>query len=156
MLNQRHPQPLEEKNFRVNDHFPKEIETKRKALYGVMKKAKRDPNNKVRLVRDKLFINDVQYIPENSENRNKADESNQNQRKRIGEGPYRQHGNSPIGIIKAEHFIKVEHGAISGQETPYRTVTISLFQTHSVIYHQLTQRGRHRRTQPRSKQEKRK
>ena len=98
------PTTLRGKNFGVNDHFPKEIETKRKALYGVMKRAKRDPNNKVRLVRDKLFINDVQYIPENSENREKADESNQNRRKRIGEGPYRQQGQFSDRYNKSRTF----------------------------------------------------
>ena len=34
------PTTLRGKNFGVNDHFPKEIETKRKALYGIMKRAK--------------------------------------------------------------------------------------------------------------------
>ena len=34
------PTPLRGKHFGINDHFPKEIENKRKDLYGVMKKAK--------------------------------------------------------------------------------------------------------------------
>ena len=39
-------------------------------LYPVMKAAKANKNNKVRLVRDKLFINNVQYIPPTGSNDN--------------------------------------------------------------------------------------
>ena len=92
------PTTLRGKRFGVNDQFPKEIETKRKVLYGVMKKAKRDPNNKVRLVRDKFFINNVQYIPENSENRDQFNESNQTSGNARGEQTYRKQG------YKAERF----------------------------------------------------
>ena len=35
-----------------------------------MKAARANKNNKVRLVRDKLFINDVQYIPPTDSNEN--------------------------------------------------------------------------------------
>ena len=58
------PKTLIGKPFGVREQFPKEIEDKRKILYGEMKKAKRNPDNKVKLVRDKLFIKNIEYIPE--------------------------------------------------------------------------------------------
>ena len=58
------PKTLIGKPFAVREQFPKEIEDKRKILYGEMKKAKRNLENKVKLVRDKLFINNTEYIPE--------------------------------------------------------------------------------------------
>ena len=56
------PEALKGTDFGVREQFPIEIENKRKALYPVMKAARVNKNNKVRLVRDKLFINNVQYI----------------------------------------------------------------------------------------------
>ena len=52
----------------VNEHFPSEIEQRRKVLYPVAKNARRNRDNKVRLVRDKLFINGQQYTPEVNQN----------------------------------------------------------------------------------------
>ena len=43
------------------------IEKRRKSLYPEMRKARQNKENKVRLVKDKLFINDIQFIPENPE-----------------------------------------------------------------------------------------
>lgn len=57
------PKKLRNKPFGVNKQFPKEIEETRKTLYGEMKRAKRNQNNKVRLVRDKLFVNGVRIHP---------------------------------------------------------------------------------------------
>ena len=49
--------------YSVNEQFPQEIENRRKSLYPVAKRARQNKQNKVRLVRDKLYINGVQYIP---------------------------------------------------------------------------------------------
>ena len=50
----------------VNEQFPPEIEEKRKKLYPVMRKAKRD-NKKAKLVRDVLFIDGEEYsVPDGS------------------------------------------------------------------------------------------
>lgn len=46
----------------MKEQFPQEIETKRKPLYNIAKEARKNPNNKVRLVRDKLYINNKQYF----------------------------------------------------------------------------------------------
>ncbi|KAK3086010.1 hypothetical protein FSP39_012103 [Pinctada imbricata] len=44
------------------EQFPVEIEQRRKALYPIMKEERRK-KNKVKLVRDRLFINGSEYIP---------------------------------------------------------------------------------------------
>lgn len=65
------PKTLIGTNISVNEQFPSEIEQRRKILYPVAKNARRNPDNKVRLVRDKLFINGQQYIPEDTQNNTK-------------------------------------------------------------------------------------
>ena len=45
------------KHYGVNEQFPTEIESKRKQLYPIAKQARRNKNNKVKLVRDRLYIN---------------------------------------------------------------------------------------------------
>lgn len=55
---------LKDSNFWIKEQYPKEMEDKRKILYPVANDARKNPENKVRLVRDKLFINHEQYIPE--------------------------------------------------------------------------------------------
>ena len=51
---------LKGKPFGINEQFPVEIEEKRRRLYPVMKEAKKK-GDKVKLVRDKLFINGEPY-----------------------------------------------------------------------------------------------
>ena len=58
---------LRNTNFGVREQFPKVIESRRKKLCPEMKLAKQDENNRMRLVRDKLYINNVQYIPPESD-----------------------------------------------------------------------------------------
>ena len=62
------PETLKGKPFGVREQFPKSIEDRRKLLYPELKKAKRDPRNKVRLIRDKLYINNSEFIPTEPEN----------------------------------------------------------------------------------------
>ena len=50
--------------YSVREQFPFEIEQRRKVLYPIMNEYKKNKDNKVVLIRDKLFINDAQYIPE--------------------------------------------------------------------------------------------
>ena len=61
------PKTLRGKPFGVREQFPKVIENRRKSLYPEMRKAKQNKQNKVRLVKDKLYINDIQFIPEDAE-----------------------------------------------------------------------------------------
>ena len=63
------PQTLRGKPFGVREQIPKVIEDRRKQLYPIMKKARSKQDNKVRLVRDKLFINSCEYVPD-SDTRN--------------------------------------------------------------------------------------
>ncbi|VDI59818.1 Hypothetical predicted protein [Mytilus galloprovincialis] len=51
---------LKGKKFGISEQFPPEIENKRKDLYPIMKKAKSE-GKKVKLVRDKLYINGKLY-----------------------------------------------------------------------------------------------
>ena len=66
------PAALQGKDYGVSEQFPAEIENKRRELYPIMKRYKQNTNNKVALVRDKLYINGVQYIPSSSENRSNS------------------------------------------------------------------------------------
>ena len=62
------PKTLIGKKFGVNEQFPKEIEDRRKLLYPEAKVARQNKDNKVRLVRDKLYINGQQYVPQSQDN----------------------------------------------------------------------------------------
>ena len=62
------PKTLIGTSISVNEQFLSEIEQRRKVLYPVAKNARRNRDNKVRLVRDKLFINGQQYTPEVNQN----------------------------------------------------------------------------------------
>lgn len=64
------PRTLKDTQYGVREQYPKEIEDRRKLLYGEMKKAKRNKNNKVRLIRDRLYINNVEFIPNTDSDRN--------------------------------------------------------------------------------------
>ena len=61
------PAALRDKDYGVREQFPIEIENKRRVLYPIMKRYKQNSENKVVMARDKLYINDVQYIPSRSE-----------------------------------------------------------------------------------------
>lgn len=64
------PAALENTEFGVREQFPPEIEntSKRRLLYPAMRYFKKDKQNKVRLVRDKLYVNDIEYIPDEDMN----------------------------------------------------------------------------------------
>ncbi|KAK3094866.1 hypothetical protein FSP39_007262 [Pinctada imbricata] len=62
LVRKQAPRTLRGSNIWVQEQFPPEIEQRRKALYPVMKEERRK-NNKVRLVRDRLYINGTEYIP---------------------------------------------------------------------------------------------
>lgn len=58
------PEILKGTRYGVREPFPVEIENKRKVLYPIMKKARENKDNKVLLVRDKLFMNNVEVVPD--------------------------------------------------------------------------------------------
>lgn len=60
------PRTLKGKHFGVREQFPKIVEDKRKTLYPIAKEARSDKQNKVRLVRDRLFINNTEVVPDSS------------------------------------------------------------------------------------------
>ena len=57
------PKILTGKPFGGREQFPKVVEDRRKLLFPEMKRARANKNNKVRLVRDRLFINNFEYVP---------------------------------------------------------------------------------------------
>ena len=72
--------------FSIREHFPSEIEERRKDLYPVMRKALENDANKVKLVKDKLFINNRLYEPskndKNSKFADKQVDQSHNQRRK--------------------------------------------------------------------------
>lgn len=67
-VRQAAPRTLIGTRYSVNEQFPPEMESRRKELYPVAKDARRIETNRVRLVRDKLYINGAQYIPNTAPN----------------------------------------------------------------------------------------
>ena len=61
MVRQAAPLCLIGTRLRVKKHFPPETEEKRKLLYSEAKIARQN-TNKVKLVRDKLYVNGQQFI----------------------------------------------------------------------------------------------
>ena len=58
------PKTLRGKPYGVREQFPKVVEDQQKRLYPEAKRARADSKqNKVRLVRDRLFINGSEYVP---------------------------------------------------------------------------------------------
>ncbi|MEW8545900.1 MAG: hypothetical protein AB2693_20450, partial [Candidatus Thiodiazotropha sp.] len=54
---------IKQNGYSIREQFPPEMEDKRRQLYPVMRKYQENPNNRVALVRDRLYINGEQYIP---------------------------------------------------------------------------------------------
>ena len=74
------PLTLVNKPFGVNERYPMEMENKRKLLYPEAKKARRNRDNKVRLIKDKLFVNGAEIKPiqqpdENNQSHHSIDQS---------------------------------------------------------------------------------
>ena len=66
------PKTLRNTEFGVREQFPKSVEIKRRKLYPEMKRARENPDNKIRLVRDKLYVNGREFIPDDDETANKT------------------------------------------------------------------------------------
>ena len=62
MVKSRAPDALKNTNYGVREQYQDEYERRRKVLYPKMKAAKVNPENKVRLVKDTLYINNEKYI----------------------------------------------------------------------------------------------
>ena len=76
------PAALGGKHFGVNEQFPVEIENKRKLLYPEAKKARPDKLNKVRMVKDKLYVNGTEItVKEVDENEMHEKMNNETSRK---------------------------------------------------------------------------
>ncbi|XP_060562755.1 putative uncharacterized protein DDB_G0282499 [Ruditapes philippinarum] len=71
---------LKETQYAVREQYPREIQERRKPLYQELKKAKEN-GDKVKLVRDKLYINNERFHP-NTETRNRRRPDNENRQSR--------------------------------------------------------------------------
>ena len=81
--------------YRVKEQFPSKIEERRKLLYGEARSARQNRNNRVKLVRDKLYINGRQYIPglpNNTDSSNRKTTSRQEQRNTNNNGTQNAEG----------------------------------------------------------------
>ena len=63
LVRRQAPLTLKGSNFYVQEQFPPEVEQRRKSLYPVMREARRR-KDRVKLVRDRLFINGIEYFVE--------------------------------------------------------------------------------------------
>ena len=79
LVRRKAPSTLVNKPFGVNEHYPMEMENKRKLLYPEAKKARRNKDNKVRLIKDKLFVNWVEVTIEPTQ---QSDENKQSHHSR--------------------------------------------------------------------------
>ena len=73
-VRQAAPDALFNTDYGVREQFPQEIEEKRKLLYPVAKTARQNKENRVRLVRDKLYVNG-QEVKVNRSNQEKNSKS---------------------------------------------------------------------------------
>ena len=73
-VRQSTPEALYGTKYAVREQYPQEIEEKRKPLYPEAKEARQDKDNRVRLVCDKLYVNEqeVKITATNNENSFKA------------------------------------------------------------------------------------
>lgn len=62
LVRKQAPKTLKGTNFYVQEQFPVEIDQRRRALFPVMREARRR-NQRVRLMRDRLFIDGIEYTP---------------------------------------------------------------------------------------------
>lgn len=60
-VRQQAPIKLKDTDYYVKEQYPQEMENRRKQLYPVAKEARKNKNNQVRLIRDKLYINNKEY-----------------------------------------------------------------------------------------------
>ena len=92
------PKTLKGSPYGVREQFPFEVESKRRLLYPEMKRARENKDNKVRLVRDKLYINDSEFKPRYESNQansvNIATTSSQNKLQPRYQSDKRRQGNN--------------------------------------------------------------
>lgn len=119
----------------VKEQFPAEMEEKRKILYGEAKRARQNANNKVRLVRDKLYVNGQEVIPPSEGTQREAP------RRFTGHAANRPNNDNSTGATVRQHNqqnrtqnnqTQMQHGqprrGITGQQRQYRP---TLFQQQS-------------------------
>ncbi|KAH3709599.1 hypothetical protein DPMN_069063 [Dreissena polymorpha] len=66
---------LPNSDYWVKDQLPKEMEDKRRPLYQIADELRKNKDNKVVLVRDRLFVNGQVYSQQLSDNVTKGDKN---------------------------------------------------------------------------------
>ena len=121
------PKALQGKDYGVREQFPVEIENKRRVLYPIMKRYKQNSQNKVVLARDKLYINDVQYIPSDSDIN--GNDNKQNDNKRYERGYQRERTQGRDGGYQRERVPGRDGGyqqeRVSGRDGRYQREHVS-------------------------------
>ena len=69
------PAALSGTPFGIKEQFPSETESRRKLLCSAAKYARQNPDNKVRLIRDRLFINGKESMPDKEGDEPKSNEN---------------------------------------------------------------------------------
>jgi hypothetical protein len=70
---------LTDSEYWVKDQYPREMEEKRKGLYSIADESRKNPENRVNFVRDRLYVNGIQQFPNERQN---------NQRNHDGYNPH--------------------------------------------------------------------
>lgn len=117
------PKTLINSSYMVKEQFPTEMEEKRKLLYGEAKRARQNANNKVRLVRDKLYVNGQEIIPPSEGTQREAP------RRYTGHAANRPNNNNSTGAtVRQQNRTQNNQRGITGQQRQYRP---TLFQQQS-------------------------
>lgn len=151
------PKTLVNKPFGVREQFPKTFEDKRRQLYPVMKHYRKDKNNKVRLVRDKHYINGYEYVPSDDDqnnvrlNKDRTTITNATQKQAFLNALQNRGGLNSPSLIRQEGRMHQKHWTFCCLQainlTPYETMKIQLFRGKTESSHERTRLINTRRRQ---------
>ena len=132
MVKQKAPSTLRNTNFGVREQYPDEYEKRRKVLYPTMKSAKQNSDNKVRMVRDTLYINNDMYKCGPNDTPILVQRPNQiQQQNRSQNGPYNQQlGTRPKQAYASNTMIYNQ----SRYTTPVTQITNSMRPSQSINF----------------------
>lgn len=103
-----------DRKYSIREHFPKEIADRRKKLYPVMRRHLADRRYRVRMVRDKLYINNVLYS-----------EDREMEHRRQDDNPNYHHGTRQHNLYQSNEsaydaYQKHQYKMNNVQNDPYR------------------------------------
>ena len=130
-VRQSAPDVLYGTKYGVREQYPQEIEEKRKLLYPEAKKARQDKENKVRLVRDRLYVNDIEVKvnpqnDDNSQNMQKGQRTERGMRNNWSNGTihgrtfYPSRNRKPPNIEHNNHQSRMDTEWVPNSEVPVK------------------------------------